>query len=91
MVKHMRFCDRVFTCLHNSSLRLNRHFFLIPLRLRIRQILLYFRSALVYLLLLFMGKIRREGKNSLFLAKAADIEWRKMQWRIYAKWRQWRS
>jgi len=29
------FYDRVFTCLHNSSL------FLIPLRWRIRQILLY--------------------------------------------------
>jgi len=32
--------DRVFTCLRNSSLRI-RHFFLIRLRRRIRQILLY--------------------------------------------------
>jgi len=31
----------VFTCLHNSSRRLIRHFFLIPLRWRNRQILLY--------------------------------------------------
>jgi len=25
------------------------------------------------------------------VAKAADIQWRKMQWRICAEWRQWQS
>jgi len=40
MIKYTSFYDGVFTCLHNSSLRLNRHFFLIPLRWRIGQILL---------------------------------------------------
>jgi len=40
MMKYTSFYDEVFTCLHNSSLRLIRHFFLIPLRWRIRQILL---------------------------------------------------
>jgi len=35
---------RVVTCLHNSSLRLNHHFFLIALRRRIRQILLHYFS-----------------------------------------------
>jgi len=38
MIKYKRFYDRVFTCLYNSSIRLNRHFFLIPLRWWIRQI-----------------------------------------------------
>jgi len=37
--------DRVFTCLCNSSLRLIRHFFLILLRWRIRQILLYYQDS----------------------------------------------
>jgi len=37
--------DRVFTCLHNSSVRPIRHFFLIPLRRRIRQILLHYIIA----------------------------------------------
>jgi len=32
MIKYARCYDRVFTCLHNSSLRLNRHFFSNPLR-----------------------------------------------------------
>ena len=45
MIKLKGFYDRVFTCLHNSSLRLNRHFFLIPLRWRIRQILLYQKNV----------------------------------------------
>jgi len=40
MTKYMSFYDRVFTCLHNLSLRLIRHFLLIPLRWRITQILL---------------------------------------------------
>jgi len=51
----------------------------------------YFRSARVYLLVLFMGKIQGKGKISLHVAKAADIQWRKMQWHICAKWRQWQS
>ena len=38
--KYTSFHDRVF-CLHNSSLCINSHFFLIPLRWRMRQILLY--------------------------------------------------
>ena len=46
----------------------------------------YFRSARVYLLLLDMGQIQGKG-----VAKAADIQWRKMQWRVCAKWRQWQS
>ena len=46
----------------------------------------HFRSARVYLSLLFMGQIRGKG-----VANAADIHWRKMQWRICAKWRQWQS
>jgi len=41
MINYTSFYDRVFICLHNSSVRLIRHFFLIPLRWRIRQILLY--------------------------------------------------
>jgi len=41
MTKYTSFYDRVFICLHNSAVRLIRHFFLIPLRWRIRQILLY--------------------------------------------------
>jgi len=41
MIKYTSCYDRVFTCLHNSSVRLIRHFFLIPLRWRIREILLY--------------------------------------------------
>ena len=32
MIKYTSFYDRVFTCLHNSSVRLIRHVFLIPLR-----------------------------------------------------------
>jgi len=32
MIKYTSFYDGVFTCLHNSSVRLIRHFFLIPLR-----------------------------------------------------------
>jgi len=30
MMKYTSFYDRVFTCLHNSSLRLIRHYFIIP-------------------------------------------------------------
>jgi len=45
LIKYTSFYDGVFTCLHNSSLRLIRHFFLIPLRWRIRQILLYYAFA----------------------------------------------
>jgi len=41
MIKYTSFYDKVFTCLRNSSLRLIRHFFLIPLRWRIRQVILY--------------------------------------------------
>ena len=41
--------DRVFTCFHNSSLGLNRHFFLIHLRWRIRQILLYWQNPFDFL------------------------------------------
>jgi len=41
MSKYSSVYDTVFTCLHNSSLRLICHFFLIPLRWRISQILLY--------------------------------------------------
>jgi len=37
VIKYTSFYDIVFTCLRNSSLRLIRHFFLIPLRWRIRQ------------------------------------------------------
>jgi len=39
MTKYTSFYERVFTCLHSSTLHLNRHL-LIPLRWRIRQILL---------------------------------------------------
>jgi len=46
MIKYTSFYDRVFTFLHNSSLHLNRNFFLIPLRWRIRQILLYHQRTL---------------------------------------------
>jgi len=46
MIKYTSFYDRVFTGLHNSSVRLIRHFFLIPLGWRIRQILLYFDKIL---------------------------------------------
>ena len=53
----------------------------------------YFRSVRVYLLLLFMGKIRGKDKNSLHCSYCndADIQWRKMHWRICAKWRQWQG
>jgi len=47
MIKYTSFYDKVFTCLRNSSLRLIRHFFLIPLRWRIRQILLYIIRGLI--------------------------------------------
>jgi len=39
----------------------------------------YFLSARGYLLLLFMGQIRGKG-----VARSAGIQWRKIQWRIYA-------
>jgi len=45
MIRYTSFDDKVFTCLHNSSLRLIRHYFLIPLRWRIRQILLYLAAV----------------------------------------------
>jgi len=53
----------------------------------------YFRSARVYLLLLFIGKILYglKARAACTVAKAADIKWRKMQWRICAKCRQWQS
>jgi len=38
-----------------------------------------------------MGKIRGKGKSSLLLAKAANNKWRKMQWHVQAKWRQWQN
>jgi len=46
MIKYSSFYDRVFACLPNSSLRLIRHFFPIPLRWRIRQIVLYLNLLL---------------------------------------------
>ena len=55
MIKYTSFSDRIFTCLHNSSLRLNRHVFLIPLRWRIRQILLVL-SFLMFVHLMFSRK-----------------------------------
>jgi len=50
MIKYTSY-DRVLTCLYNSPVCLNGHFFLIPLRWRIRQILLckYFQSNHVLL------------------------------------------
>jgi len=44
-MKYTSLYDRVFTCLHNSSLRLIRHIFLITLRWWIKQILLYFKKS----------------------------------------------
>jgi len=46
-----------------------------------------FRSAPEDLLLLFMGKTRNKSRVACTVAKAADIKWYKMQWRIYAKCR----
>jgi len=45
--KYRSFCDRVFTCFHYSSVRLNRHFFLISLKWWNRPILLYFAQVFV--------------------------------------------
>ena len=45
---------RVFTCLHNWSVCLIRHFFLIPFRWRIRQILLYFEIGFTTSILCFI-------------------------------------
>jgi len=50
----------------------------------------YFRSARVYLLF-FMDQIRVKARPACTVAKAENIQWRKMQWRICAKWHQWQS
>ena len=56
--------DKVFTCLHNLSLCLNCHFFIIPLRWQIQQILLYLHlqlTAQASLFLIFSSRLRWPG------------------------------
>jgi len=47
----------------------------------------YFHSAWVYRLLLYMGRYGVKAGPACTVAKDADFKWRKMQWRVYAKWR----
>jgi len=68
MIKYTSCYDRVFTCLHNSSLRLNRDFFLIPLRWRIRQILLYLLQCSTFAS--ERHQVRTWGRQTCFLPQA---------------------
>jgi len=70
MIKYTSFYDRVFTCLCNSSLCLIRHFFLIRLRWRIRQISLYqqiFGTAIDFLVSAAIANMVTEDIKTLAL------------------------